>query len=64
MVFSTEIKKVKLLAIAYAWSNKDISFLLSMVGGTTPCKDPYVSFNPDAAFDGGDTKKRPRPDIA
>lgn len=54
---------MKLIALAYAWSNKDVQFLLSTVGDTTPCKDPYVSFNPNVAYDGGDTKEHARPDI-
>ena len=63
VVFRTTIEGVKLIAIAYAWSNKDVAYVLSTVGTTSTCKEPYVSFSPEFGFDGGDTKMHPRAEI-
>jgi len=64
VTFSTVIKGVKLVAIAYAWNNKDVAYLILTVGNTNLCEDPYVSFDPSGGFDNRDTKELPRPDIA
>lgn len=63
VTFKSEIEGVKMIAIACAWSNRDITHVLSTVGNATPCKDPHVSCDPNIGFEGGDTKEHQRPDI-
>jgi hypothetical protein len=43
VVMTTEINGVKLLAIAFAWSQKSISFFVSTVGTTTAALESYAS---------------------
>lgn len=64
VVMSTNIKGVKLIAIAYAWSNKDVSYVLSTMGETIACEDSYVSFDTNNGYDSMETKQHARPEIA
>jgi hypothetical protein len=43
VVMSTEISGVRLLAIAFAWSQKSISFFISTIGTTAPALESYAS---------------------
>jgi len=64
VVFTTEIKGVSLIAMAYAWSNNDIAYMISTFGNTSACKDDYISNEKNTAFDGlNDTKTCERPDV-
>jgi hypothetical protein len=40
---STEIAGVKLLAVAYAWSHRGVSFFISTIGDTAAGAEPYTS---------------------
>ena len=53
-----------MIAVAYAWNNKDVAYFISTVGNTTSCQDPYVAFDPSGGFDTSDTREIPRPDLA
>ena len=64
VVFKSTIQDVEIKAIAYAWSNREIMFIVTTVGNTTEALNPYVSFDGCTGFDGGDTKLAARPDIA
>ena len=59
VTFHTVIDGVKLLAVAYAWSNSDITYILSTVGNTTACKDPYVSYDPNMGLMAGIQRSTP-----
>jgi len=64
VVFKATIKGVHFRAMAYAWSNNDIAYILSTFGNTSPCRDDYISNEANTAYDGvNDTKTCPRPDI-
>jgi hypothetical protein len=47
VTFITEISGVKLIAIAYAWSQQGISYILSMCGSTEPPEKCYMSYFED-----------------
>ena len=63
VVFTTTVQGVNIKAIAHAWCNTKMSFIITTVGTTTEAVDPYVSFDANTGFDGGDTKMLPRPEI-
>jgi len=64
VVMTTTIKGVDLIAVAYAWSNNDIAYIISTFGNTSACKEDYISNEKSTAFDGvNDTKTCERPDV-
>ena len=63
VTFSTEISGVKLFALAYAWSQKRVSYFLSTCGKTTPCVTKYVS-NFEDEYGNVVYKEINRPDVA
>ena len=63
VVMSSEIAGVKLFAIAYAWSQRGISYFLSTCGKTTPCEVKYETHFEDA-YGNTQYKEIDRPDIA
>lgn len=63
VVFTTTIQGVNIKAIAYAWCNTSISYIITTVGNTNKAINPYVSFEKNAGFGGGNTKMVPHPEI-
>jgi len=64
VVMTTRIKGVDLIAMAYAWSNNDVAYIISTFGNTSACKEDYISNEKNTAFDGvNDTKTCQRPDL-
>jgi len=63
VTFTTEIAGVKLYAMAYAWSQKGVSFILSTCGSTEPSDTPYFAWYQDD-FGGATFKPLPRPRMA
>lgn len=65
VVFKATIKGVNLLAIAYAWSNSSVAYMISTVGNTSSGPMNYICFDANSAgFDnGGERKQYPRPHI-
>jgi len=64
VVFTAVTKGVHFRAMACAWSNSDIAYILSTFGNTSACRDDCVSNEANAACDGvNDTKTCARPDI-
>jgi hypothetical protein len=62
VVMTTEISGVKLLAIAFAWSQKSIAFFISTVGTTVPAAESYAT-NFEDEYGNPCSKLIPRPDI-
>ena len=60
---TTTVKGVPLLAVAYAWNNKDITYLISTTGNTSACTDPYVSYDPNTGWGAMETKQYARPNV-
>ena len=48
VVFQTKISGVPLIAVAYAGSQRGVSYMLSMCGSTEPAEKMYVSYFEDA----------------
>ena len=63
VAMSTAIKGVPLIAVAHAWNNKDVSFVVSTCGETSCCQEPCVCHDPNTGCDNVDTKMHSRPDI-
>jgi len=63
VVFKTVIKGVNLIAIAYAWSNKDVAYMVSTIGNTNAGPQNYICFDTNTGYDKNDTKQYPRPHI-
>ena len=63
VVFRTKVQDIELKAIAYAWNNKEVMFVITTVGNTTEALDPYVSFDGHTGFDRNDSKLAARPEI-
>jgi len=63
VVFRSVIKGVNMLAIAYAWSNKDVAYVLTTVGNANSGPMNYISFDAGTCYDTCDTKQHPRPHI-
>ncbi len=47
VTFTAEISGVRLIAIAYAWSQQGVSYLLSTCGSTEPSEKMYMSYFED-----------------
>jgi hypothetical protein len=60
---STDIKGVRIIACAYVWNNKDVTYIVSTCGDTSSCQEPYVCYDPSTGYDNMDTKMYPHPDI-
>jgi len=57
VVMKTKIKGIDLIAMAYAWSNNDIAYMISTFGNTSAWEEDYISNEKNTAFDGlNDTK--------
>jgi hypothetical protein len=63
VTFTTEVAGVNLLAIAYAWSQRGVTYLLSTCGSTEPSEKMYTSYFEDE-FGNVACKEIPRPRIA
>jgi len=63
VVFKTVIKGVNLLAIAYAWSNKDVAYMVLTMGNTNSGPQNYICFDTNTGYDNNDTKQYPCPHI-
>jgi hypothetical protein len=63
VTFTTEISGGKLIAIAYAWSQRGVSYLLSTCGSTEPSEKMYMSYFQDD-FDNVGSKEVSRPKLA
>ncbi len=62
VVFKTEISSVRLLAIAYAWSQTSIAYFVSTCGSTSPAAQSYETHFEDE-FGVVTTKKIARPHL-
>ena len=63
VTFTAEISGVKLIAVAYAWSQHGISYLLSTCGSTEPSERMYTSYFEDD-FGNVGSKEVSRPKLA
>jgi hypothetical protein len=63
VTFTTEIGGVTLYAMAYAWSQKGISFIVSTCGSTVKSQVPYCAWYQDD-FGGAAFNELPRPRMA
>ena len=63
VTFTTEIAGVTLYAMAYAWSQKGVSFIISTCGSTEKSETPYRAWYQDD-FGGASFKELPRPKMA
>jgi hypothetical protein len=63
VVMRTEIAEVKLFAVAYAWSQKGVSYFLSTCGKTSPAAKMYTT-NYEDEFGYTQIRRINRPDIA
>ena len=57
------ISGVPLTAIAYAWSNKDVAYMVSTMGNTNSGPQNYICFDTNTGYDNNDTKQYPCPHI-
>ena len=62
VVMTSTIAGVKLIALAYTWSQTSIAYFVSTCGVTTPAKEPYITEYED---DEGQVQQRsyPRPQL-
>jgi hypothetical protein len=63
VTFTTEISGIKLIAIAYAWSQRGVSYILSTCGSTEPSEKFYMSYFEDDYGNVG-SKEVSRPKLA
>ena len=47
ITFTTQVSGVHLMAIAYAWSQRGITYILSTCGSTEPSEKMYTSYYED-----------------
>ncbi len=47
VTFTTEISGIKLIAVAYTWSQRGVSYILSTCGSTEPSEKCYMSYFED-----------------
>jgi hypothetical protein len=63
VTFQTKISGVDIIALAYAWSQRRISFILSTCGSTRPAEKMYMSYFEDDYGNVG-SKEISRPELA
>ena len=63
VTFHTTISGVELIAMAYAWSQRGISYILSTCGSTAPAEKMYLSYFEDD-YGNVSSKEISRPELA
>jgi hypothetical protein len=64
VIYTTEISGIKLIAIAYACSQRGVSYILSTCGSTEPSEKFYMSYFDEDDYGEVGSKEVSRPKLA